>query len=158
MPKERRQIVTRAFWTDQDSREQQAEAVELIARQMKFRSRSVRALDLDRKARYLASLQQPSESIASRVLVAYHLDSQRPMMRTFLDALGISHNDGLIDDDSASAPDQAGLAAAASALLQQFPREDVALYFSTLLSQDPDTWGGLAKVSPLGDDAAAESS
>ena len=38
------------------------------------------------------------------------------------------------------------LAAAADALDQTFPHEDVTLYLATLLSQDPETWGALQSV------------
>jgi hypothetical protein len=50
----------------------------------------------------------------------------------------------LIADETVTAPEPARLAAAAKALAGAFPIEDVRLYFSTLVSQDPDTWGGLA--------------
>jgi hypothetical protein len=65
------------------------------------------------------------------------------MMSAFLDALGIPHDEGLIEED-ATTPDAGKLASASAALLEQFPAEDVRLYFATLLSQDPDTWAGLA--------------
>ncbi len=45
-----------------------------------------------------------SEMIAARLLVAYHLTHQRPMMASFLDALGIAHEDGLIADEELKAP------------------------------------------------------
>jgi hypothetical protein len=149
LSKERRQSMARAFWVDEESVAQQAEAIELIARQLKFRPRSVRALDLDRKARYLAALQQPTEALVARLLVSYHLESQRPMMGAFLDALGIAHEDGLIIAEEPAVPDRKKVAAASAALLEKFPHEDVLLYFSTLLSQDPETWGALADVPEL---------
>ena len=66
------------------------------------------------------------------------------MMRAFLDALGITHEDGLIADDQIAKPDLEKLKAAAAELASKFPPADVALYFGTLVSQDPDTWAGLA--------------
>jgi hypothetical protein len=35
---------------------------------------------------------------------------------------------------------------AAAAALDSFPAEDVSLYFSTLLWQDPETWKGLQEL------------
>jgi hypothetical protein len=65
------------------------------------------------------------------------------MMGAFLDALGIKHENGLIEEDSPKAPAPDTLAAAADHLAATFPRADVGRYFWTLLWQDPDTWGGL---------------
>jgi hypothetical protein len=79
------------------------------------------------------------------VLIVYHLAAQRPMMVAFLDALGIAHENGLIQEDSV-VPDAAKLAPAAAQIAQQFPPEDVSLYLNTLLCQDPATWGALADV------------
>ena len=73
----------------------------LIARQIKFRPKSVLSLPLDKKARHLAGLAQVSDLLAARLLISYHLEHQRPMMGAFLDALGIAHEDGLIKDEYA---------------------------------------------------------
>lgn len=144
MPAERRLEAARAFWEDEQSIEQQAEAVGAIAQALKFRPKSAAALPLEKRARYLAGLPAVSDLLASRLLVAYHLSAQRPMMGRFLDALGISHENGLIADEEVTAPDRARLAEAAKTLRKEFPSEAVNLYFNTLLAQDPDTWGGLA--------------
>ena len=132
-----------AFWRDEQAALEQAEAVALIARHIKFRPKSVLALPVDKKARHLASLAQVSDLLAARLLVAYHLEHQRPMMGAFLDALGIAHEDGLIKDESPKAPQAETLDAAVTTLSAAYPKEDVQRYFWTLLWQDPDTWGGL---------------
>ena len=82
-------------------------------------------------------------AIVARALVSYHLERQRPMMSAFLDELGIAHDNGLIADEAVPAPAPEKLSAAAKALADTFPIGDVRLYFSTLVSQDPETWGGL---------------
>ena len=87
-----------------------------------------------------------SELLAARLLVAYHLQHQRPMMAAFLDALGIQHEDGLIADEEIEPPGPDRLKQAAETLAAAFPPEDVSLYFSTLVWQDPDTWGTLAEI------------
>jgi hypothetical protein len=143
---ERKAEAADAFWRDENAAAEQAEAVAAIAQRLKFRVKSVVALPLDRKARYLLSMAGVSELIAARLLVAYHLRHQRPMMAAFLDALGIAHEDGLITDEHLGPPDRDRLASAATTLAASFPREDVTLYLSTLMWQDPDTWGGLAEI------------
>jgi hypothetical protein len=43
-------------------------------------------------------------------------------------------------------PDPEKLAPAVAAIAGEFPRDDVRLYLTTLLCQDPQTWGGLEPV------------
>ena len=102
------------------------------------------ALPVEKKAKHLAGLVQVSDMLAARLLVAYHLEHQRPMMGAFLDALGIAHEDGLIKDEIAEGARRRDPGQRASAaLVAAYPKGDVARYFWTLLWQDPETWGGL---------------
>ena len=143
---ERKLQAAEAFWGDRNASVEHAEAIVAIAQRIKFRPKSVIALPVDRKARHLVSLSAVSELVAARLLVAYHLAHQRPMMAAFLDALGIAHEDGLINDEEMEAPPADRLEQAAKVLAGSFPAEDVALYLSTLMWQDPETWGALDKV------------
>ena len=140
-----RLAAVQAFWREEQAVDEQMQAVMIIAQQKKFRPKSVLALDVERKARHLASIVNLPETVAARALIAYHLAEQRPMMGAFLDALGIEHENGLIKEDS-PAPDAAKLAPAAAEIARQYPAGDVTLYLNTLLCQDPETWGGLRQV------------
>ena len=143
LPLEARQAAAVAFWSDDQAGLEQAEGVALIARQIKFRPKSVLTLPVEKKAKHLAAMGQVSDLLAARLLVAYHLHHQRPMMGRFLDLLGIPHEEGLITEESPDAPAPEKLDEAAKALAAEFPAADVSLYFWTLLWQDPETWGGL---------------
>lgn len=143
MPTELRTAAAKAFWADEQAALEQAEAAALIARQIKFRPKSIITLTHDKKARHLAGIGQVSDLLAARLLISYHLEHQRPMMGAFLDLLGIAHEDGLIKDDSPTAPDAATLDKAVKELSAKFPKADVARYFWALLWQDPATWSGL---------------
>ena len=147
MPAERRVTAAELFWSDEQSTEQQIEAVAALAAHMKFRAKSVIALPIEKKAKYLATLPTVSDTVAARALVNYHLERQRPMMGAFLDSLGIAHENGLINEENVSKPEAEKLAMAAAGLMTTYPKEDVSLYLSTLVSQDPDTWGGLAYLA-----------
>jgi hypothetical protein len=149
LPAERRTEAAVAFWTDEQAALERAEAVALIARQIKFRPKSVLALPVERKARYLAGLAQMSDLLAVRLLVSYHLKHQRPMMGAFLDELGIAHENGLIADQTPPAPAPEVLDRAVAALSARFPKQDVACYFWTLVWQDEETWGGLKNRAEL---------
>jgi hypothetical protein len=135
-----------AFWLDENAAMEQAEAVAAIAQRLKFRPKSAMALPIEKKSRYLLSMPSVPEVVAARLLVAYHLEHQRGMMGAFLDALSIKHENGLIEDEGLEPPDPEKLKEAAATLAKTYPHEDVALYLSTLLWQDPDTWGGLFKI------------
>jgi hypothetical protein len=146
MPIDQRLAAAELFWDDDQSTEQQLEAVAAIATHMKFRTKSVLGLAPERRAKYLATLPNLSDTIAARALVNYHLARQRPMMVAFLDSVGITHEDGLITKEDVGKPDSEKLKTAAAAVASKFPPADVALYLSTLVSQDPDTWGELADM------------
>src|SRR6266480_7965187 len=85
MTAERRMAAAELFWADEQSTEQQIEAVGALASHMKFRPKSVIGLPIEKKAKYLATLPVVSDSVAARALVNYHLERQRPMMGAFLD-------------------------------------------------------------------------
>src|SRR3977135_4242281 len=99
MTLDQRTRAARAFWADPEATNDQIQAALLIAQQKKFRPKTVIGLDIDRKARHLASLASLPEAIAARLLIAYHLAEKRPLMAAFLDSLGIAHEDGLIKED-----------------------------------------------------------
>jgi hypothetical protein len=145
MPQEQRVRAARAFWLDDESTNDQVQAVMLISQHKHFRPKTIVSLDIDRKAKHLASLPSVPDTIAARALIGYHLAEQRPMMGEFLDALGIPHEEGLIQDD-ATKPDPDKMKAAVESLTGKFPPEDVSLYLNTLVCQDPETWNGLTEL------------
>jgi hypothetical protein len=146
LPLERRVEAAGLFWADEHSADQQVEAVGAIASQMKFRARTVVSLPDEKKARYLATLPNVSDTVAARALVNYHLERQRPMMASFLDSLGIPHENGLITEETVTKKDADTLRTAAAELASKFPPDEVTIYLATLVSQDPDTWGALAEI------------
>ena len=146
LPADKRLDAAELFWSDEQSTDQQVEAIASLAQHMKFRTKSVVSLPVERKAKYLASLPNVSDSIAARALVNYHLSRMRPMMGAFLDLLGITHEEGLIAEEKVAAPDADKLREAAAELASKYPAEEVAMYFSTLVSQDPETWMPLADL------------
>jgi hypothetical protein len=146
MTPEQRLAAAGALWADADSGPQQAEAVQAIARQLRFRPQSVLKLPPEKRARHLAALRTVPEPLASRALVVYHLATQRPMLEAFLDKLGIAHENGMIAESARDAPDPSSLREAAAALLAAFPAPDVRVYLLTLAAQDAVTWGALVPI------------
>jgi hypothetical protein len=149
MTADQRLKVARAFWLDEEATDDQIQAVLVIAQQKKFRPKFVLSLDSDRKAKHLSGLFSLPDPIAARALVIYHLADQREMMGAFLDALGIAHENGLIQDDGVK-PDPEKMQGAVAALKEKYPADDVTLYMQTLVCQDPETWGALRETDALG--------
>jgi len=144
-PEKKRQAAD-AFWRDEHANAEQAEAINLIAQRIKFRVKSVVAMPVEKKSHYVLAMPAVSETMAARLLVTYHLVHQRPMMGAFLDALGIAHEEGIIAEDEVQPPPPDALKKAAKAIAASYPAEDVSLYLSTLVWQDPETWGPLAEL------------
>jgi len=105
MSAERRMAAAEVFWADEQSTEQQVEAVGALAGHMKFRPKSVISLSLEKKVKYLSTLPNVSDTVAARALVNYHLEHQRPMIAAFLDLRGIAHENGLISEENVAKPD-----------------------------------------------------
>lgn len=145
MTSEQKLKAANAFWADDEATDDQVQAALLIAQTKKFRAKTVLSLDDERKAKHLASLPSLPETVAARALVLYHLAEQRPMMGAFLDALGIAHENGVIQEDDVK-PDEAKIGPASDHIAKDFPAADVSLYLNTLLCQDPGTWGALKEV------------
>lgn len=135
-----------AFWREGDEATR-TQAIDAIARHLKFRHKSVMALPDDRKARHLASLPVVPDVVASRLLIIYHLATKRPMMAAFLDALGIAHDNGLITAETIAPPDADRCQRAARDLGAKLPKDEVALYFATLVSQDEELWAALKDIA-----------
>jgi hypothetical protein len=148
MTADQRLRAARALWAEEQASDDQLQAVMLIAQQKKFRPKFVLSLDDERRAKHLASLVSLPEPLAARCLVVYHLAEQREMMGAFLDALGLKHDNGLIEDDDAK-PDPEKIGPAVEAIAGKYPAEDVSLYLTTLAVQDPTTWGELNKLPQI---------
>lgn len=153
MPLENRILAADAFWRDEqtDAELQHVEAIMAIAKRLNFRPKSVQTLSIDRRAKHLAHIQEVSDAVATRALIAYHFASRRDLMGAFLDALGIAHEDGLIKEESVPPPPKDKLAAAITTVRGVFPPADVDLYVRTLASLDGDTWAEAeAALSSIG--------
>jgi hypothetical protein len=145
MSEERRNQAARAFFEDPSLGEFQAAAHAFIAKLKNFRPQFVKRLPLAKRAAYIASLPISAE-MASQLVVSWHFAHQRPLMSAFLTALNVPNDNGLIKDDAdLQAPSTSSLDAAVETISQTYPREDVNLYLSTLISQNPELWGGLER-------------
>src|SRR5581483_506194 len=112
-------------------------------------ARKVRPIFLERQPRteqhtaMLATLTRPSMEVAASNLVrTWLVRKQRPMLEDVLNSLGITHNEGVVDDLPKSM-DDAKVKPAVEALLAKYPREAVAVYLLAFNEMNEATWPNL---------------
>jgi hypothetical protein len=108
-----------------------------------FLERSPRA---SRHADMASMLSRPRlELIAANLLREWLMKKQTAMLAGFLDALGITHNAGAVDDLPASVED-AKLTAAVEALLAKYPAEEVSVYLNAFYTMNEIQWPNLESM------------
>jgi hypothetical protein len=137
-----RQAAARRFF-EQPPAEALAGALGAIVKARHVRPQVARSMPPEAQAAALAAVADPGEGVAASLLVALHLGERRALLRSFLDAAGIAHEDGLIQDDDTAALDEAKGRAAVQAVARAFPRAEVDVYLNVLWQQDPDRWAVL---------------
>ena len=109
-------------------------------------ARKVRPVFLERQPRtqqhatMLATLTRPALDLATANLIrTWLLKKYNGMLCDFLDALGIAHKEGVVDDLPATI-DDAKLQAAVEALLAKYPAEPVAVYLHAFTEMNEVNW------------------
>jgi hypothetical protein len=142
-PDERATAITAAM-TDDENGWVKATTRTAVAGAIKFRPQTVATWPRQKLIAEAARLPLDDVQLLSAFLVDLHLGTRRPMMATFLDAVGVKHDGGRIDTEATGpielAPET--FRAAADDLAHLYPIDEVVTYFLTLLLQDPDTWKG----------------
>ena len=112
-------------------------------------ARKVRPVFLERQPRVqrhalmMATLAKPSsEMIAASLLRAWLMQKQNAMLVDFLNALGLPHDKGVVENLPASVPDEQ-LHAAVELLLSKYPPEPVALYLNAFNGMNEAHWANL---------------
>ena len=119
-------------------------ALAALVKARHVRPQVARAMAAEEQARALSGVSDPGESLASGLVVALHLAERREILKTFLDAAGLPHEDGLLKEDDDGAPlAEERAREAVAALRRAFPREQVDLYLNALWLQDPSRWAVL---------------
>ena len=142
-PEERAAAITAAMADDENGWVKNTTRA-AVAGAIKFRPQTVATWPRQKLISEAARLPIDDVSLLSAFLVDLHLGTRRPMMATFLDAVGVKHDGGRIDTEATGPvvvdPDR--FRDAADDLVQLYPVDEVVTYFLTLLLQDPRTWSG----------------
>jgi hypothetical protein len=111
-----------------------------VAESLRFRPQAVRKLAMAQRAKRARQLleQGANAELAYEVFGAYLIRNQKELVTGFLDATGVPHQDGMIEDVERSQPDPKKIAGAVADLDARFPPEDVTLYLALATEQWPD--------------------
>jgi len=142
--REERLTAASAFWHE-PPQEVAGSALAAIVKARHLRPQVARALDEEEKARSLASVLDPGETVASALLVALHLGERRPILAAFLDAAGLPHENGVLKEEDSTPLSEDAARAGVRALLASYPRAHVETYLNTLWLQDPERWEPLTR-------------
>ena len=143
-PEVRRHALALSFGEDRSVRNTLVSLLRKTPRYRSFRPTSFSSWTPEQFADALKGPGALSPEVMQAALIALHVEDRRPMLGAFLDAVGVPHTDGVIADlpDSLGA-DQTTLFRAADDLAARFPRDEVLLYFLTLVVLEPQFWAGL---------------
>jgi hypothetical protein len=96
-----------------------------------------------RHAAMLATLARPAlDMVAANLIRTWLLKKHKQMLTDFLDALGIAHQEGVVED-LPPAMDDAKVRAAVDALLAKHPPEAVAVYLNAFNEMNEVEWPSL---------------
>lgn len=146
MTEEERREAAAATWKGADP-ETRALVQMAMAKELKFRPQTVRRLPAEKVAGRLAHVAgELPENVLFQFLFHYHMDHKRALLAEYLDAVGLPHEEGVLDlPEDAEAPDAAAVEKAGRALVDAHGREGL-VYLATLFVADDGFWGGLAPV------------
>src|SRR5436190_5877881 len=100
----------------------------------------------DRHAVVVTTLARPSmEPAAANLLRTWFLKKQNQLLIDFLDALGMQHEKGVVEDLPETV-DDANVKAAVETLLSKHPAEVVALYLHSFLHLNDVHWHNLEEI------------
>jgi hypothetical protein len=112
-------------------------------------ARKLRPVFLERQPRpqrhtlMLATLARPAlELVAGNLIRTWLLKKHKQMLADFLDALGIAHQEGVVED-LPPAMDDAKVRAAVEGLLAKYPPEAVAVYLHAFNEMNEVEWPNL---------------
>ncbi len=110
-----------------------------VARALKFRPQAIKKLPMAQRAKRARSILERSSNrdLAYELFGSYLLTKTKGLVTDFLDATGVPHKDGMIDDIEGMRPSAEKLSAAIAQLDQQYDPADVTLYLSMCAEQWP---------------------
>ena len=156
MTEDEREAAARALW-QQGDRPTRAAIEAALAKEMKFRPQSLRKLSADRVVgRLVRMVDELPDTVVFQFLFHLHMADRRTLLAEFLDAVGLPHEDGVLDlPEDQPDPEPEAVKKAADALVASHGHEAL-VYLGTLRVADEVFWGGVDPVlQGFGEDGEA---
>jgi hypothetical protein len=146
MNEDERRLAAETLWRDADH-DARAVVEAALAKELKFRPHALRKLPVEKlSARLVRMAPEMPDTLLFQFLFYLHMSERRPLMVEFLDAVGVPHEDGVLNlEDDAEPPAKDTVEKAGRALLEAHGHEGL-IYLATLMVADKKLWEGLKPV------------
>lgn len=110
-----------------------------VAKSLRFRPQAIRKLPMEKRARHARRilLTGRKADLCYELFGSWLVRNNKQLVTGFLDATGVAHEDGMIEDIDAGAPDPKKLDAAIADLDAKYDADDVTLYLALCAEQWP---------------------
>lgn len=111
-----------------------------VAKALKFRPQAIRKLPMQQRARKAQRILDSNTNVelAYEIFGGYLMKKSRELIPDFLDATGVEHDEGMIQDLNEAKPAPDKLGAAVEELDKKYEPADVTLYLSMCAGQWPE--------------------
>jgi hypothetical protein len=111
-----------------------------VARSLRFRPQAIRKLPMEQRAKRARMIIESTKNanLAYEIVGGYLMKTRKDLVVGFLDATGVKHENGMIEDIEGVKPESAKIAEAVAELDKKFPADDVTLYLVLCAEQWPD--------------------
>jgi hypothetical protein len=111
-----------------------------VARSLRFRPQAIRKLPMEQRAKRARMIIESTKNanLAYEIVGGYLMKTRKDLVVGFLDATGVKHEDGMIEDIEGVKPESAKIAGAVAELDKKFPPDDVTLYLVLCAEQWPE--------------------
>jgi len=118
-----------------------------VAKILKFRPQAIRKVPLDKRARLAKGWieSRHNAELCYELFGTYLVRTKRGLVTGFLDATGVPHDDGMIENIDQAKPDATKLPDAVKKLDGEFDPDDVTLYLALCTEQ----WPGVSELESL---------
>ena len=118
-----------------------------VAKLLKFRPQAIKKIPLAKRAKLAKNWIEAKHNaeLCYELFGTYLVRNKKELVTGFLDATGVPHKEGMIEDIEAAKPDAHKLDAAVQALDAKFGPDDVTLYLALCAEQ----WPGVSELDAL---------
>ncbi len=118
-----------------------------VAKALRFRPQAIRKLPMAQRARRARAIvgQQNNAELAYELLGGYLMAASKGLVTDFLDLTGVPHEEGMIEQIDANAPDLGKLHDAVKELDEKYDADNVTIYLALCAQQ----WSAVPELEAL---------